>query len=130
MVAAICDLRVKIALTAKLCKNIELSHSTGPVGAAGAQVPYKHKVTGSNPVPATRKDSRQGRHRGHDAPTQRPKRILCHNKTQASNGTAKRVPPVLHWQKVQSGGQTTDSFTRNKRELYQHTRAHLLLHHK
>lgn len=24
-----------------------------PVGAAGAQVPYKHKVTGSNPVPAT-----------------------------------------------------------------------------
>ena len=23
------------------------------IGAAGAQVPYKHKVTGSNPVPAT-----------------------------------------------------------------------------
>ena len=53
MAVFICDLRVKIALMANLCKNIVLSHGTGPVGAAGAQVPYKHKVTGSNPVPAT-----------------------------------------------------------------------------
>lgn len=30
-----------------------------PVGAAGAQVPYKHKVTGSNPVPATIKTAGQ-----------------------------------------------------------------------
>lgn len=29
-----------------------------PVGAAGAQVPYKDKVTGSNPVPATKDISR------------------------------------------------------------------------
>ena len=38
-----------------LCDNKR--HPVGninrPVGAAGAQVPYKHKVTGSNPVPAT-----------------------------------------------------------------------------
>ena len=56
MADAVCDLRVKIALTVKLCKNIVLLHGIGPVGAAGAQVPYKHKVTGSNPVPTTTKD--------------------------------------------------------------------------
>lgn len=33
--------------------QIALFKGKRPVGAAGAQVPYKHKVTGSNPVPAT-----------------------------------------------------------------------------
>lgn len=33
--------------------QVALFKGKRPVGAAGAQVPYKHKVTGSNPVPAT-----------------------------------------------------------------------------
>lgn len=44
-----------------LCDNKrhQLRGLNRPVGAAGAQVPYKHKVTGSNPVPATIKTAGQ-----------------------------------------------------------------------
>ena len=34
--------------------------TTRAIGAVVAQVPYKHKVTGSNPVSPTRKDQLRG----------------------------------------------------------------------
>jgi hypothetical protein len=44
-------------------KSSLLVSSIRPVGAAGAQVPYKHKVTGSNPVPATINSEADGQNR-------------------------------------------------------------------
>ena len=45
----ICDAKIKRDKGMEICQNIK----SWAIGAAGAQVPYKHKVGGSNPSSPT-----------------------------------------------------------------------------
>ena len=87
-----------------------------PVGAAGAQVPYKHKVTSSNLVPATMKSAGQPSTAGLFCLTRgMPRAFACESfdislpasrnkkKTQLRRLTAKRFPLCLKMRRSISG---------------------------